>query len=621
MLRELDALDLEEDEAQEAFAVLEGGKRRSWAENRRLKQVLRKDRAGAMQAPERQKPSESGGKGQGKERKRLTVAELKLVSRCANCGQKGHWKAECRNPYRPREPRAATSAAAATGAASSSSHFTFAASPADSKGLMSWLSKWECVVFKEMVLQQRKRTEARVSSWVVLEAGVAIVDTGAAQDLIGLSAYKTLVAAWREKGIKPLRLRKSPRAASGIGGRAKALFVALLPVAFAGVMGTVEVTVLSEDIPHLLSAPFLTYLQAKIDMAANEMTLDKLQVQVKMKESSGGHRLVDVTCWQGSQFLLDSATCSQYGISPDALCLSPLARSGKGNATWCSSNDALASDHSQSQSHAKDPVASECPSHDLQEGQGNRPDGGSLSPSAKEERSESVWQMGVMPRLQSTADVRQSKEEAGERRSKGDGGGTSISTIRADEHCSDKHSAEAAGAAGRDAQRTCADARGDGRASQGSSSHGSAGDIPDESGNERVSGDNEKGDAFSCPTPSGDSSCWACSSRGCSDLVLVGRGLPDDSLRSAASACVKREAGPESDDLEKRILESLPSIPRHHTRTNLEGQPRSLLLGAYTRRGHGVSPCYSQVRGYTASCTCLSSVQTLPRTRVCQLHG
>ena len=34
---------------------------------------------------------------------RLTVDELKLVTRCGKCGQKGHWHKECPNPEKPRD--------------------------------------------------------------------------------------------------------------------------------------------------------------------------------------------------------------------------------------------------------------------------------------------------------------------------------------------------------------------------------------------------------------------------------------------------------------------------------------------------------------------------------------
>ena len=118
-LAELEALDLEEEEAQEAFSALET-QRRSWADNRRLKQNLKKDRAGAIAAgiPQGSRPAGSSFK---KDRKKLTIAELKLISRCANCGQKGHWKAECTNAYRPKD------AQKGNGGGAMGSHFAFAA--------------------------------------------------------------------------------------------------------------------------------------------------------------------------------------------------------------------------------------------------------------------------------------------------------------------------------------------------------------------------------------------------------------------------------------------------------------------------------------------------------------
>ena len=119
---ELAGLDLDEEEAAEVFAVLEQ-RRRTWSENKKLKQALRKDRSGVMAGSSSSPPvSQSAGGGaavsslnKGSGRKRMSIAELKLISRCANCGQKGHWRAECKNPYKPREgPKAASASATAT---------------------------------------------------------------------------------------------------------------------------------------------------------------------------------------------------------------------------------------------------------------------------------------------------------------------------------------------------------------------------------------------------------------------------------------------------------------------------------------------------------------------------
>ena len=246
---------------------------------------MRRDRAGALKSGERSSPpsgqKDGAAKGQGKDTRRLTVAELKLVSHCANCGQQGHWKADRKNAYKPREARSTSAAIGSQVAAASPSHFSFAAELPGQTGLMSWLSRLQVELVKKTVhLRRLEQEKQSAGTWLSLGGGMAIVDTGAAQDLIGLSAYRALVSTWKKKGLQPVRLSKKPRATAGIGGQAKALFMTLMPVAFKNKLGVVEMTVLDEDIPHLLSAPFLTYLQAHIDMAGNNMVLQHLQVQV-----------------------------------------------------------------------------------------------------------------------------------------------------------------------------------------------------------------------------------------------------------------------------------------------------------------------------------------------------
>ena len=64
-------------------------KRRTWKENKERKLAQKKSR----------RILERG------ERPRLTLAYLKDRTRCANCGEQGHWKAECKNPYRSKKDR------------------------------------------------------------------------------------------------------------------------------------------------------------------------------------------------------------------------------------------------------------------------------------------------------------------------------------------------------------------------------------------------------------------------------------------------------------------------------------------------------------------------------------
>eukprot|EP00971_Amphidinium_carterae_P150114 2975668-Amphidinium_carterae.1 len=107
-------LDLDEQEAEHVWAAVEHAreqskpKKRTWMDNKKFKTAIRRDRSGVL-GMLRGAGASGGSSGPGTQagstnaaperrgqpqRKRMTITELKLVSRCAHCGQRGHWKAE-----------------------------------------------------------------------------------------------------------------------------------------------------------------------------------------------------------------------------------------------------------------------------------------------------------------------------------------------------------------------------------------------------------------------------------------------------------------------------------------------------------------------------------------------
>eukprot|EP00971_Amphidinium_carterae_P051297 1009909-Amphidinium_carterae.1 len=154
-------------------------------------------------------------------RKRMTIAELKLVSRCANCGQRGHWRAECVNAYKPK-----TQAHLAHGEEASTA-FVYSSSGTGS-GFILYETSSEALRGKTWLQQHlpglTMHAQGEHLVFLTLPAGTAIVDSAAGQDLIGYPAYERLCSIWQQHGIQPLKLQKTPRATAGVGGKAKPLF-------------------------------------------------------------------------------------------------------------------------------------------------------------------------------------------------------------------------------------------------------------------------------------------------------------------------------------------------------------------------------------------------------------
>ncbi|CAK0846986.1 unnamed protein product [Prorocentrum cordatum] len=93
ILVSLDSQDLDEEHIIEVFAeVTLPQRRRTWAESRQLKTNRKVDR-------------DFFDRSKGKGTKKVTRDDFKKRSRCSNCGEKGHWREDCRRPYRSKADR------------------------------------------------------------------------------------------------------------------------------------------------------------------------------------------------------------------------------------------------------------------------------------------------------------------------------------------------------------------------------------------------------------------------------------------------------------------------------------------------------------------------------------
>ena len=86
-----------------------------------------------------------------------------------------------------------------------------------------------------------------------LPVGNALIDMGAGEDLIGRSAFTSLQQQLSESGLKTVVLLHTPRTARGIGCKSTPVPQVSLPLFIGGVPGIMEVTLISDDIPHILS--------------------------------------------------------------------------------------------------------------------------------------------------------------------------------------------------------------------------------------------------------------------------------------------------------------------------------------------------------------------------------
>ena len=90
---------------------------------------------------------------------------------------------------------------------------------------------------------------------------MGIVDTAAQDGLVGDAALKRLKGQLRARGLQEVWIDKVCKA-HGVGGQAKVVGMAALPLGLAGCSGVLEVSVIEGDVPLLcLSNSFVVFKQ------------------------------------------------------------------------------------------------------------------------------------------------------------------------------------------------------------------------------------------------------------------------------------------------------------------------------------------------------------------------
>ena len=244
------------------------------------------------------RPKGSGQKGGKGESRRIHIEQLKLRTRCRNCGQLGHWSRECKAPSGARESHAPSSSSAASGSQRSTFYWT---APPDKPGLGTFFTFGDA-------LRMQKRTEVieALSSFVVTAEHQALVDTAAQEGLIGRTALLRLLSVLRPHNLRAHWLNKEATA-RGIGGCARTIGVCELPVGIAGVAGVLETTVVADDVPLLLPVSLLKALGAIVNLPESKLQLTAVQAETPMSTMASGHLAVSVLDFGPQGWSLPSA--------------------------------------------------------------------------------------------------------------------------------------------------------------------------------------------------------------------------------------------------------------------------------------------------------------------------
>ena len=211
------------------------------------------------------------------------------------------------------------------------------------------------VELRRRVLQRQRQkdlSDELSTSLFTLEAGHAIVDIGAAQDLIGDEAFEKLSQRLRGQGLRCLRLDGQPSAAHGVGGKAEPLFV--VPCRLAGVPGVIRVTVVRGGVPHLLSVGLLESMR-------NTVNYQELGVSEPMQRLRSGHRIVDVADWPGGAFPVPPHLKEELGLEDGAFNLDQTLKSSAVEVYMCDSAGDVGSPVEPHHGHVPLCTAAACP--------------------------------------------------------------------------------------------------------------------------------------------------------------------------------------------------------------------------------------------------------------------
>ena len=306
IIKSIDEKDLSEDDCFWVYTLVmverskvkafHKNKKRTWKQSKDLKKAMAKDRSffdRRRNQPPNQRPVRAG-------KKRLSIVQLKKVSRCGNCGERGHWHKERPKPHKPR-PK-------------SKSGFFVSASGRGGSGFV-FAHGWANMI---QDLLEEVRGDARAMSFFRIRRGMSVVDTAAGQPLMGIESMNELREELNEKGFNLVYVEKSDMpAARGVGGSSKPLGVAFVPVSIGGIEGIVEFVVIQERIPPLLSIGLLKGFRAVIDLGEETMSVSKEEQQgtASLLELATGHHAIGIVADDPNEFSFPGGFLESYNYN------------------------------------------------------------------------------------------------------------------------------------------------------------------------------------------------------------------------------------------------------------------------------------------------------------------
>ena len=233
----------------------------------------------------------SGGRGL-----RVHVDVLKLRTRCARCGQIGHWAKECTNePDGKGRSKGQSSQSEKVGFFQVGTVGEVHGTCGEDTMHAYHVTLKEC--FRKMVPQVVDKVAPGPGvefSGLTAHSSLGVVDTAAQGGLIGKPALGRLQEELGGHGLKVRWLPKKAQA-RGIGGEAQVCGVVEIPVGIAGVCGVVEATVVDGEVPFLLSIKLLREVQAIVDVPQRRLVLQRFNKQSKLHDLPTGHIAVGIT--------------------------------------------------------------------------------------------------------------------------------------------------------------------------------------------------------------------------------------------------------------------------------------------------------------------------------------